>query len=127
MITRSFNAIRLQSRSYASVSSKLPKPGKGPFLSLDQFLQRQRVISFWREIVRALHSQPNPVALLKEAHVSFNPEIPPSPTRDELRQYARTEFERHKHVTDLTHIRYLLSNGKTEFDMMKRYINEQAR
>ncbi|KAK8165117.1 hypothetical protein BKA80DRAFT_270533 [Phyllosticta citrichinensis] len=109
MITRTFGAIRFQFRSYASVSSKLPKPGKGPFLSLDQFLQRQRVISFWREIVRALHK------------------IPPSPTRDELRQYARTEFERHKHVTDLTHIRYLLSNGKTEFDMMKRYINEQAR
>ncbi|KAK7547570.1 hypothetical protein IWX49DRAFT_578587 [Phyllosticta citricarpa] len=109
MIPRKFGAIRPQFRCYASDSSKLPKSGKGSVLGFDQFIQRQRVISFWREIVRALHK------------------VPPSPTRDELRQYARTEFERHKHVKDLTHIRYLLSNGKTEFDMMKRYINEMAR
>ncbi|KAL4797559.1 hypothetical protein BDV19DRAFT_386986 [Aspergillus venezuelensis] len=53
-------------------------------------------------------------------------EIPNSPTRSELRDYARTEFERHRNVTDLQHIRYLLSTGKSEFDMMKRYIDEQA-
>lgn len=28
-------------------------------------------------------------------------EIPNSPTRDELRSYARDEFERHRNVTDL--------------------------
>ncbi|KAK8195055.1 complex 1 protein-domain-containing protein [Phyllosticta capitalensis] len=109
MIFCRFGALRHRARSYASVSSKIPKPGKGPVLSLDAFIQRQRVISLWREIVRALYK------------------VPPSPTRDELRQYARTEFERHKHVKDVAHIRYLLSNGKTEFDMMKRYVNEMAR
>ncbi|KAH7059014.1 complex 1 protein-domain-containing protein [Macrophomina phaseolina] len=73
------------------------------------FIQRQRVVSLWRDIVRALNK------------------IPPSPTRDELRRYARTEFERNRNVTDITHIRYLISTGKTEFDSMKRYIEEQAR
>ena len=28
-------------------------------------------------------------------------EIPDSPTRSELRDYARAEFERHRNVTDL--------------------------
>ncbi|KAB8249968.1 hypothetical protein F9C07_2281919 [Aspergillus flavus] len=85
-------------------SSKLRKPA----MSLDHFIQRQRVLGFWREVTRALHK------------------IPKSSTRDELRSYARHEFERHRNVTDLQHIRYLLSIGKSEFDMMRRYIDEQA-
>ncbi|KAL3450132.1 complex 1 protein-domain-containing protein [Aspergillus insuetus] len=85
-------------------SSKLRKPT----ISLDHFIQRQRVIALWREIVRALNKIPN------------------SPTRSELRDYARQEFERHRNVTDLQHIRYLISTGKSEFDMMRRYIDEQA-
>ncbi|KAJ0419288.1 complex 1 protein-domain-containing protein [Aspergillus carlsbadensis] len=84
--------------------SKLRKPT----ISLDHFIQRQRVIALWREIVRALNKIPN------------------SPTRSELRDYARQEFERHRNVTDLQHIRYLISTGKSEFDMMRRYIDEQA-
>ncbi|KAI2238729.1 hypothetical protein LOZ13_003691, partial [Ophidiomyces ophidiicola] len=52
--------------------------------------------------------------------------IPPSTTRNELKQFARQEFERNKSVTDLTHIRYLISTGKAEFDYMRRYIDEQA-
>lgn len=67
------------------------------------------MLSLWRDIVRAVNN------------------IPPSPTRDELHRYARAEFERNRNVTDLTHIRYLISTGKTEFDSMKRYIDEQAR
>ncbi|KAL4878420.1 hypothetical protein BJY04DRAFT_195988 [Aspergillus karnatakaensis] len=85
-------------------SSKLRKPT----ISLDHFIQRQRVIALWRDIVRALNKVPN------------------SPTKSELRDYARSEFERHRTVTDLQHIRYLISTGQSEFDMMKRYINEQA-
>lgn len=30
-------------------------------------------------------------------------------TRKEMRQFARAEFEQHRHVTDLGHIRYLIS------------------
>ncbi|KAL4941151.1 hypothetical protein BDV06DRAFT_195048 [Aspergillus oleicola] len=97
-------SLRLFAAASSTRSSKLRKPA----ISLDHFIQRQRVIAFWREIVRALNKIPN------------------SPTRSELRDYARTEFERHRNVTDLQHIRYLLSTGKSEFDMMKRYIDEQA-
>ncbi|KAJ5225351.1 hypothetical protein N7468_006576 [Penicillium chermesinum] len=75
---------------------------------MGQFIQRGRVLSFWREIVRTLNK------------------IPPSSTRNELRSYARQEFERHREVTDSQHIRYLLSTGKTEFQTMSRYINEQV-
>lgn len=80
-----------------------------PILDLDHFLQRQRVIALWREIVRAIYK------------------IPASATRIEMRDFAREEFERNRHVTELTQIRYLISTGKTQFDSMKRYIDEQAR
>lgn len=79
-----------------------------PPLSLDHFLQRQRVLSLWREIMRAIHK------------------VPPSSTRDEMRQYARQGFELNRDVTDLTQIRYLISTGKTEFESMQRYIDELA-
>ena len=100
--------MRVSQRLFASISSKSPSAHGKPLLGLDHFLQRQRVIGLWREIVRATHR------------------IPPSDTRREMREYARHEFERNRHVTDLTHIRYLVSTGKTEFDAMRRYIDEQA-
>ncbi|KAL2857151.1 hypothetical protein BJY01DRAFT_159136 [Aspergillus pseudoustus] len=79
-------------------SSKLRKPA----ISLDHFIQRQRVIALWREIVRALNKIPN------------------SPTRSELREYARQEFERHRNVTDLQHIRYLISVRSHPHDCCQR-------
>ncbi|KAJ5860882.1 Complex 1 LYR protein [Penicillium soppii] len=92
----------------AAVARSRPSKLKKPSISLDHFIQRQRVLSFWREITRALIK------------------IPPSSTRTELHHYARTEFERHRELTDLQHIRYLLSTGKSEFEMMRRYIDEQV-
>lgn len=77
-------------------------------LSLEHFLVRQRVLSLWREVARALYK------------------IPPSSTRTELRAYARGEFERNRNVQDVAQIRYLISTGKTEFETMERYVNEQA-
>ncbi|KAJ5764519.1 hypothetical protein N7533_003200 [Penicillium manginii] len=75
----------------AAVSRRPASKLRKPAVSLDHFIQRQRTLTFWREIVRALHK------------------IPPSSTRDELHSYARQEFERHREVSDLGHIRYLLS------------------
>ncbi|KAK3674960.1 hypothetical protein LTR78_005304 [Recurvomyces mirabilis] len=49
-----------------------------------------------------------------------------SSTRSELRTFARGEFERNKFVHDLGHIRYLISTGKTQFDSMQRYIEQNA-
>ncbi|OQE11586.1 hypothetical protein PENVUL_c002G01823 [Penicillium vulpinum] len=84
----------------AAVSRSQPSKLKKPSISLDHFIQRQRVLSLWREIVRALIK------------------VPPSSTRTELHRYARDEFERHRNVTDVT--------GKAEFDTMRRYIDEQV-
>ncbi|WKT39526.1 Complex 1 LYR protein domain [Fusarium oxysporum f. sp. vasinfectum] len=44
-------------------------------------------------------------------------------TRAESRKYARDEFERRRNVTDASHVRYLLSVGKTEWEGMERYID----
>jgi Complex 1 protein (LYR family) len=43
-----------------------------------------------------------------------------------MRQYARHGFLRNRNVTDLAHIRYLISTAKTEFDGMRRYVDELA-
>ncbi|CEJ88956.1 hypothetical protein VHEMI04940 [[Torrubiella] hemipterigena] len=74
-------------------------------LSLDHFLQRTKVVSFYRTILRGTRRIADPV------------------TRAESRRYARDEFERHRQVTDISHIRYLLSTGKTEWESMERYID----
>jgi len=69
-------------------------------LSLDHFLIRQRVLAFYRSIVRESRTIP-------------------SPTREEMRGYAREEFERHREVEDLRQIRYLVSAGKAEMDRVR--------
>ena len=92
-------------RSYATASTRSSRlPSSKPPLSLDHFLLRQRVISLYRTIVRASHK------------------IPP-PTREEMKKYAREEFEQHKAVEDLRKIRYLLSTGKTEFERLRKQVS----
>lgn len=71
-------------------------------------MQRQKAIALWREITRAINK------------------IPKSPTKNEMREFARAEFERNREVSDIGHIRYLISTGKTQFDGMRRYIDEQV-
>ncbi|KAK2023024.1 complex 1 protein [Colletotrichum zoysiae] len=70
-----------------------------------QFLQRSRAISLYREIMRGTRRIADPN------------------TRAESRRFAREEFERHRDVTDLGHIRYLISTGKTEWQGMERYVD----
>lgn len=93
-------------RSYATASTRASQlsPTKKPPLSLDHFLLRQRAISLYRTIIRACHK------------------IPP-PTREEMKRYAREEFERHKAIEDLRKIRYLLSTGKTEFERLGKQVS----
>jgi len=88
-------------RSTTRLSTKPPPP------SLEHFLQRSRVLTLYRSIVRSIHRIP-------------------ATKRGEYLAHARGEFERNKHVTDITQIRYLVSTGKTEFDTMARYIEEMA-
>lgn len=92
-------------RSYATARTRTSRlPSSKPPLSLDHFLLRQRVISLYRTIVRACHKMP-------------------SRTRQEMEEYAREEFERHKAVEDLRKIRYLLSTGKTEFERLGKQVS----
>ncbi|RMZ73907.1 FMO1 Flavin-containing monooxygenase [Pyrenophora seminiperda CCB06] len=91
-------------RQYATVASKPPSRlrarGKKP-VGLDHFIQRQRVLALWKDIVRSTSN------------------IPDKAARQDMRQFARSEFEQHREVTDLGHIRYLISYGKSQFQTMK--------
>ncbi|KAI0466184.1 complex 1 LYR protein [Xylaria cf. heliscus] len=97
---QSYSAITL--RRYATDTP--PKSRLPPTLSLDHFLQRARVLAFYRTVLRGTRHISDPA------------------TRSETRSFARAEFERHRGVTDINHIRYLLSTGKTEWESMERYI-----
>ncbi|KAH8682757.1 hypothetical protein BX600DRAFT_50186 [Xylariales sp. PMI_506] len=96
-----FVLLRSSARHYASES---PRNRLRATLSLDHFLQRSRALSLYRTILRGTRRIGDPA------------------TRSETRSFARAEFERHRGVTDLGHIRYLLSTGKTEWENMERYI-----
>ncbi|KAF2266250.1 complex 1 lyr protein [Lojkania enalia] len=89
---------------YAAIATKaslrLRMRGKSP-LGLDHFIQRQRALTLWREVLRSTAA------------------ISDVTTKNDMRQFARAEFEQHKNVTDLQHIRYLISTGKVQFDTMK--------
>ncbi|KAI4659819.1 uncharacterized protein J4E79_006355 [Alternaria viburni] len=91
-------------RAYATVASKPPSRlrarGKAP-VGLDHFIQRQRALALWRDIVRSTAS------------------IPDAGARRDMRRFARSEFDQHRSVTDLGHIRYLISHGKTQFQTIK--------
>ncbi|OCK96710.1 uncharacterized protein K441DRAFT_632272 [Cenococcum geophilum 1.58] len=87
-------------RNYATAAAKRPSRLKRP-LGLDHFIQGKRAIALWRDIVRTTAA------------------VPDLSTRDEMRQFARREFEKHRDVTDISHIRYLISAGKTEFDAVR--------
>ncbi|KAL2268217.1 hypothetical protein VTJ83DRAFT_3063 [Remersonia thermophila] len=90
-------------RAYGTSSSGR-KPRLKPALTLEHFIQRSRVLSFYRTILRGVRRIPDPK------------------TRAETKKFVRDELERRRGVTDLGHIRYLLSTGKTEWESMERYI-----
>jgi hypothetical protein len=87
--------------------SRLSQINKPP-LSLDHFLLRQRVLALYRTIIRTCHKLP-------------------SPTREELRHYAREEFEQRREVTELRQVRYLLSTGKAEYERMRGQVGGAGR
>ena len=73
--------------------------------SLQHFLLRQRVINLYRSIMRATNQIPKT-----------------SSTRQEMKTFAREEFERNRHVSDMVQIRYLVSTGRTELEKMMGYV-----
>ena len=77
--------------------SRLSKPLPGQTLTLSNFLLRQQALALYRSIIRSCHRLPDPKA------------------REEMRKYAREEFERQREVTEVRKIRYLLSTGRVEW------------
>ncbi|KAH6665342.1 hypothetical protein F5X68DRAFT_265779 [Plectosphaerella plurivora] len=106
---RWWQAIRSYSANAAAtpvVTPPTPRSRLGKkAMSLDHFIQRSKALGFYRAILRGTARIGDPS------------------TKEESRRYARAEFERHRSVTDIAHIRYLLSTGKVEWDGMQRYID----
>ncbi|KAF2644332.1 hypothetical protein P280DRAFT_363890, partial [Massarina eburnea CBS 473.64] len=59
-------------------------------IGLDHFVQRQRALALWKDILRS-------TAAISDAAI-----------KAEMREFARAEFTRHRHETDLGQIRYLI-------------------
>ena len=99
---RAFASHQFSSRSLnqtrtASIDRSHNSANKAPAPTLKHFLLHQQALSLYRSIIRSAHRLPSP------------------PARDEMRAYAREEFERSREITDLTRIRYLLSTGRAEW------------
>jgi Complex 1 protein (LYR family) len=100
--------MRQASRLLAAVSPVKPTRLRKPVPpSLEHFIQRQKVLALWRTVLRDIFKIPKD-------------------KRAEPLAYAKGEFVRNKHITDITQIRYLISTGKTEFETMQRYIDQLA-
>ena len=98
-------------RAYATAPRDLLHPRHADFRkalpkSLDHFIQRQKALNLWRDILRA------------------TTKIKDEQTRAEMKAFARAEFERNRQMDDLTHIRYLISTGREQFSSMRRYVDE---
>ncbi|XP_045499119.1 LYR motif-containing protein 2 [Colias croceus] len=80
------------------MASKLPKNAMG----LKQFLLRQEVLKLYRDIFRTLRK------------------VPDKSTRDELRDWAKTDFKNNKHHTDETVIKSMLHYGRKSLKDLQR-------
>lgn len=72
-----------------------------PFLSLHRFIQRQQVLALYRAILRTTTTLPKT-----------------SPSRAEIREYARAEFERNRFVNE-DKIKYLLAMGREDLERLR--------
>ncbi|KAL0075164.1 NADH dehydrogenase 1 alpha subcomplex subunit 6 NDUFA6 [Phycomyces blakesleeanus] len=81
----------------------VPKFFKKESLTLDHFLTRGRVISLYRQILRSTKGL--------DKHDA-----------QELRAWARSDFERARHETDLDKIKALLSSGKHQMHNLQSSI-----
>lgn len=75
-------------------------------LSLEHFLLRSRVLNLYRTIARAIY------------------QIPDKHARREYMEHCKGEFRRNRDVTDTSQIRYLASEGSSQWSSIRRYIEE---
>lgn len=78
-------------------SSTLLKRQLKSVLSLDEFIFRKEVISLYRQIARTVY----------KTH-----------QRKELMEFAKTEFASQRHVEDMQQRKYLVHQGKRQFETM---------
>jgi len=79
-----------------------------PPLTLAHFIQRQRVLALYRQIVRGVRRGA--------------PQQQQQQQRAAALAYARAEFARNRHVRDVDHIRYLVAAGEAEWRAARRYL-----
>jgi len=87
--------------TYPALFARARTSEAAPRLNLSNFLLRQRVIALWRDVVRTTNKIPKG-----------------APSRREIKEFAREEFERNKGVDDSVQIRYLVSTGKTQLEQI---------
>ncbi|CAK1555266.1 unnamed protein product [Leptosia nina] len=80
------------------MTSKLPKNA----LSLKQFLLRQEVLKLYRDIFRTLRK------------------VPDSVTREDLKEWARTDFRNNKYHNDEASIKSMLYYGRKSLRDLQR-------
>ncbi|BFZ53075.1 hypothetical protein PYCC9005_000098 [Savitreella phatthalungensis] len=79
-----------------ATTTRMPKTA----FTLEHFIQRSRCLHLYRRIQRSIRSM-DPV------------------TRTELHGWARGDFERNRHVTDINTIKYLYSTGARQVQQME--------
>jgi hypothetical protein len=100
--------MRPSHRLLATIQAKTPKPPKASThrlkntVSLEHFIQRTRVLSLYRNILRSLYRHMLPPQL----HESVS--------------HVKGEFMRNRNAREVERIRYLVSTGKAEWDGMRR-------
>ena len=81
-----------------ATSTRLPRNVEQ--FTLEHFVQRARTIQLYRRIQRSVRY------------------LDPT-TKRELTTWARTDFDRHRHVTDINRIKYLYSTGARQVQQME--------
>ncbi|PHH51963.1 hypothetical protein CFIMG_005201RAa [Ceratocystis fimbriata CBS 114723] len=106
---KSPDSIMLMMHNKSGSNKSAPRKSrlKQDALDLEHFVQRCRVLALYRTIVRGI-----------------NRSRLDTTSRKESLAFARHEFERNKYTTDLGHIRYLISTGKTEWEGIQRSVGQ---
>lgn len=102
MNIRLSRSVALQSRLYGTISGG-SKRNFDPRLSLQYFIESSKSRQLWRFIVRSTNQLP-------------------SNQRDELKEWARHDFMRHRQETDPERIKYLVAQGTKEVNDMVKYM-----
>lgn len=86
-------------------SIRLGRKSGQKFMSLEEFLLRQKILHTYRGLMRLIYK---------------------SHEKKELAKFAREEFNLNKHETDLAHRKYLLLTGESRINEMSKILGLNA-